>query len=167
GRPPVRTTDDPIGGGGAARAVGRRLAKVEGVGIGRLTALLSVASAAVFLLPARASAQRLSIDGDQFAIDGSRRFLSFITYFDGMNALDVAGDLQFLRDAGFDGVRLWPTRELVRADGSLDPDGLSRLQFVLDRARERRMLVDVTFTAEHVAGLDAAQFRAAMVATAR
>jgi hypothetical protein len=139
------------------------------VGIRRqLIALLFGASITFSaLFPSRASAQRLSIDGDQFAIDGSRRFLTFITYFDGMNAVDVTGDLQFLRDAGFDGVRLWPTRELIRADGSLVPDGLSRLQFVLDRARERRMLVDVTFTAEHVAGLDAAHLRDAIVSTAR
>jgi DNA-binding transcriptional ArsR family regulator len=121
----------------------------------------------VAALAERASAQRLSIDGDQFAVDGSRRFLTFISYFDGMNALDVTDDLQFLHDAGFDGVRLWPTRELIRADGSLDPTGLARLRFVLDRARERRLIVDVTFTAEHVAGLDAAHLRIALAAAAQ
>ena len=75
----------------------------------------------------------------------------------------------YLRSKGFDGVRIWPNLtgpvQLMRSDGSLRPDGLSTLKFILDRARDERLVVDVSFTAEHVAGLDAARLRDAIVAT--
>jgi len=121
-------------------------------------------------IPAAAHAQRLSIQGDRFAIDGSPRFIVFISYFAAMNAVNVTADMKYLRSKGFDGVRIWPNLntgpvQLMRADGSLRPDGLSTLRFILDRARDERLVVDVSFTAEHVAGLDAARFRDGILAT--
>ena len=111
---------------------------------------------AVSLLARDASAQRLTVAGDRFAIDGSPRFLTFISYFGAMGAQDVAADLQFLKESGFDGVRIWPNSpegpQLIRADGSLDQSNLRRLLDILDRARDRRLIVDVTFTAEHIDG---------------
>src|SRR3989442_852485 len=83
-----------------------------------------------------------------------------------MGAADVAAYFQFLKDAGFDGVRIWPNSpeapQLMRGDGSLDPSGLQRLLDILDRARERRLIVDVSFTAEHIGGLTAAAYRTAI-----
>jgi hypothetical protein len=121
-------------------------------------------------LPAAAHAQRLSIQGDRFAIDGSPRFIVFISYFSAMNAVNITADLKYLKSRGFDGVRIWPNLntgpvQLMRSDGTLRPEGLSTLKFILDRARDERLVVDVSFTAEHVAGLDAGRFRDGIVAT--
>jgi hypothetical protein len=121
-------------------------------------------------IPVAAHAQRLSIQGDRFAIDDKPKFLVFISYFAAMNAVNVTADLKYLRSKGFDGVRIWPNLntgpvQLMNADGSLRPDGLSTLKFILDRARDERLVVDVSFTAEHVRGLDAGRFRDGILAT--
>jgi hypothetical protein len=112
----------------------------------------------------------LSIQGDRFAIDDKPKFLVFISYFAAMNAVNITADLKYLRSKGFDGVRIWPNLntgpvQLMRADGSLTADGLSTLRFILDRARDERLVVDVSFTAEHIRGLDAARFRDGILAT--
>lgn len=123
----------------------------------------------VVALAARdACAQRLTVVGDRFAVDGSPRFLTFISYFGAMGAADVAADLQFLKDAGFDGVRIWPNSpegpQLMRADGTLEPSAQQRLTEILERARDRRLVVDVTFTAEHISGMNADAYRRAIAA---
>lgn len=114
-------------------------------------------------------AQTLSIQGDKFAVDGAPKFLTFISYFGAMGAADIAADFRFLRSRGFDGVRIWPCLftgpQLMRGDGTLRPEALDRLRFVLDRARDQRLIVDVSFTGEHIAGLDAARFRDGILAT--
>src|SRR5262245_28177702 len=121
-------------------------------------------------IPVAARAQRLSIQGDRFAIDDKPKFLVFISYFAAMNAVNVTADLKYLRSKGFDGVRIWPNLntgpvQLMNADGSLRPDGLSTLKFILDRAKDERLVVDVSFTAEHIRGLDAGRFRDGILAT--
>jgi hypothetical protein len=126
-----------------------------------------VAIAFVLLLVAGgASAQHLGIDNDRFTIDGTPRFLTFISYFGAMGARDAAADLDFLKASGFDGVRIWPNSpegpQLMRTDGSLDPAQVARLLEILQLARDRRIVVDVTFTAEHIQGLDAAAYREAI-----
>jgi hypothetical protein len=132
--------------------------------------LRPLALVAFTLVAATAEAQRLGIDGQRFTVDGSPRFLTFISYFGAMGARDVAADLEFLKSSGFDGVRIWPNSpegpQLMRGDGQLDPDNLARLTTILERARDRRMIVDITFTAEHVAGLSAGVYRDAMVRAA-
>src|SRR5262245_32000685 len=115
-------------------------------------------------------AQTLSIQGDRFAIDGRPRFLVFISLFGAMGAGNLSADLRLIRSKGFDGIRIWPLLftgpQLMHADGSLSPDALTRLLFVLDRARDERLVVDVSFTGEHIKGLTAARFRDGVVATA-
>jgi hypothetical protein len=126
---------------------------------------------AASLLARDASAQRLTVAGDRFAVDGSPRFLTFISYFGAMGAQDVAADLRFLKESGFDGVRIWPNSpegpQLMRADGSLDQSNLRRLLEILDRARDGRLIVDVTFTGEHIGGLTPAVYRTAIAAATR
>src|SRR6266850_830166 len=124
----------------------------------------------VLAVPVAAHAQRLSIQGDRFAIDGTPRFVTFISYVAAMNAVNPTADLKYLRSKGFDGVRIWPNLntgpvQLMRVDGSLTPGGLSTLKFILDRARDERLVVDVSFTAEHIPGLDAGRFRDAILTT--
>jgi hypothetical protein len=135
-------------------------------GPARLVAVAAIVIAS--LLARTACAQQLTIAGDRFAIDGSPRFLTFISYFGAMGAADLTADFQFLKEAGFDGVRIWPNSpegpQLMRGDGSLDPAGLRRLVEILDRAGDRRLIVDVTFTAEHISGMTAAVYRTAIAA---
>ena len=115
-----------------------------------------------------AQAQRLSIQGDRFAIDGTPRFLTFITYFGAMGAPNVVADLRLIRSLGFDGIRIWPNLDtgpqLMNGDGTLRPDELRRLQFILDQARLERLVVDVTFTYEHIAGMTPATARVGILA---
>src|ERR1700752_2379361 len=111
--------------------------------------LLSVSLSA---LSGRAGAQTLSIQGDRFAVDGTPRFLTFISYFGAMGAGNVTADLQLIRAKGFDGIRIWPLLftgpQMFGSDGRLRPDALTRLLFILDRARDERLIVDVSFTGE-------------------
>jgi hypothetical protein len=115
-----------------------------------------------------AEAQRLTIAGDRFAVDGAPRFLTFISYFGVMEIDDVDEDLAFLKNAGFDGVRIWPNWRdgppLMRSDGTLIATAIERLHRVLDSARAHRLVVDVTFTAEEIPGLDAPQYLRAVTA---
>jgi len=101
-----------------------------------------------------ASAQKLTVQGDRFAVDGSPRFLVFMSFFGAMGAPQIEQDFKFLRSMGFDGVRIWPNLDtgpqLMNSDGSLKVSELQRLKFILDKAREQRLIVDVTFTHEHV-----------------
>jgi len=116
----------------------------------------------------QAQAQKLSILGDRFAIDGTPRFLTFITYFGAMGAPNVIVDLHLLRTLGFDVVRIWPNLDtgpqLMNGDGTLRPDELKRLLLILDQARLEHLLVDVTFTYEHIRGMNAATARAGILA---
>jgi len=123
------------------------------------------------LAPCDAWAQRLTVAGDRFAVDGSPRFLTFISYFDAMGAADVGADLQFLKDAGFDGVRIWPNSledgpKLMRGDGALNPGELNRLLEILNHAVQRRLIVDVSFNAKDIPDLSASEYRAAIAAAA-
>jgi len=115
-----------------------------------------------------AQAQKLSIQGDRFAIDGTPRFLTFMTYFGAMGAPNVIADLHLIRNLGFDGIRIWPNLDtgpqLMNSDGTLRPDELTRLRSILDQARHERLIVDVSFTYEHIRGMDAARARLGIIA---
>jgi hypothetical protein len=115
-----------------------------------------------------AHAQKLSIQGDRFAVDGAPRFLTFMTMFGAMGARDITADLRTLKTLGFDGFRIWPNLDtgpqLFNRDGSLRPAELERLKFILDQARAERLVVDVSFTYEHTPGLDPARARLAIMA---
>jgi hypothetical protein len=109
------------------------------------------------LCAVEAQAQKLSIQGDRFAVDGTPKFLTFITYFGAMGAPNIINDLHLIRSLGFDGIRIWPNLDtgpqLMNGDGTLRPDELKRLLSILDQARLEHLVVDVTFTYEHIAGM--------------
>jgi hypothetical protein len=131
--------------------------------IGRVLVIFAVAC-----LAARAAhAQKLTIQGDRFAIDGTPKFLTFISYFGAMGAPHVAEDLKMLRAFGFDGIRIWPNLDtgpqLMNGDGSLRPGELARLKTILDLARQERLVVDVTFTYEHIPGMTPATAKVGIV----
>ncbi len=115
-----------------------------------------------------AQAQKLSIHGDRFAIDGTPRFLTFMTYFGAMGDPNPIANLHLIRSLGFDGIRIWPNLDtgpqLMNGDGTLRPDELTRLRMILDQARHERLVVDVSFTYEHIRGMDAARARVGILA---
>ena len=83
--------------------------------------------------------------------DGIARWWPLHTHSVGaMGAGNLTADLRLIRSKGFDGIRIWPLLftgpQLMTADGSLSPDALTRLFFVLDRARDEHLVVDVSFT---------------------
>jgi hypothetical protein len=120
------------------------------------------------LLATDAHAQKLSIQGDRFAVEGVPRFLTLMTMFGAMGAPNITADLRTLKNLGFDGVRIWPNLDtgpqLFNRDGTLRPAELDRLRSILDAARAERLIVDVSFTYEHTPGLDAAGARRAILA---
>src|SRR5712692_8475198 len=115
-----------------------------------------------------AQAQKLSIQGDRFAVDGTPKFLTFITYFGAMGARNLINDLHLIRSLGFDGIRLWPNLDTgpqqMNGDGTLRPYDLSRLRCILDQARLEHLVVDVTFTYEHIRGMTPATARLGIMA---
>lgn len=125
-----------------------------------LTALVVVAT--------EAEAQKLSIQGDRFAVDGEPRFLVFISLFGLMGAPNMAADLRTIKSLGFDGFRIWPNLDtgpqIFNSDGSVRAGELQRLRAILDQARRERLVVDVTFTFEHTAGLTPSRVRQGIVA---
>src|ERR1044072_6767347 len=74
-----------------------------------------------------------------------------------MGAPNIAQDFKLLRSLGFDGVRIWPNLDtgpqLMNGDGSLRADERARLKFILDRPRDEGLVVDVSFTYEHISGM--------------
>jgi hypothetical protein len=110
-----------------------------------------------------ARAQRLSIQGQQFTVDGQPKFLTFITYFGGMGAPNVIADLHLMKTLGFDGFRIWPNLDtgpqIMNGDGSLRPSEFSHFLDILNQAKQERLIVDVTFTYEHIPGMTPATAR--------
>lgn len=154
---------------------------------GKYAVCAGVAIAALGLSTGSASAQALAIQGNHFTVDGSARFLKFVTYFD---ALDVpAGQLEtdfnLLKNAvHVDGIRILPNwlaqasrttgrtnagNTVMDENGNLRGGPWNQLIYVLDRARAYGLVVDVTWTAETVgppntsiAALNYGNYRAAL-----
>src|SRR5262249_49753965 len=81
----------------------------------------------------------------------------FISYFGAMGAPHALQDLHFLRGLGFDGVRIWPNLDtgpqIFNGDGSLRDTEFTHFLSILDQAKVERLVVDVTFTFEHIGGM--------------
>jgi hypothetical protein len=110
----------------------------------------------------------LAVDGARFTVNGAPRFLLFISYFDAVRASDAVLDADFawLRRHGIDGVRIFPNwwrcadvrrcgghpgpDTLMAPDGRIRPEVLTRLQEVLAKAGQHRLVVDLSFARETV-----------------
>lgn len=128
--------------------------------------VLVLAAACLVSTPAREAVAPLvlGVADDRMTVDGTPRFLTFISYFDGVRRARGSGvdaDLTFL--AGHvDGVRVLPNwwastcpvrsgdDSLIDVDGRIRPPVWKDLQRVLDAASSRSLLVDLTFTRETV-----------------
>lgn len=107
----------------------------------------------------------LGIAGTQFTVGGAPRFLLFVSYFDAMRAGDLDGDFTYIRQAGFDAVRIFPNWPHYITGAAADDDALftSRGTIreerwpvfvrVLERAAAHGLVVDVSFTRETITGL--------------
>lgn len=143
--------------------------------IGRLALLLLTLGAfATAGSPHSGAPHRLATSGPSFTVDGHVRFLVFISDFDALDSPWVEDDFDYLASR-VDGVRIFAnwwdfegtgpcrlrfspsTVIAVGSDGTVlvRPDRLARLKAVLDAARTRGLLVDLTFAAEPVEGLSA------------
>ncbi len=123
------------------------------------------------LLGANASvAQTLGVNGDHFTVDGIARFLVFVSYFHGLDrpGPTLSADLDWFTSKGVNGIRVWPNvsrPRLMNEDGDLDAAALAKLRSLATEAADRGMIVDVTFTREHVAGdFTMAEYRQATAA---
>src|SRR6266849_612402 len=110
-----------------------------------------------------AQAQRIGIQGARFTVDGTPTFLTFVTYFGGMGAPNVIADLHLMKTLGFDGFRIWPNLDtgpqIMNGDGSLRPNEFAQFLSILNQAKQERLIVDVTFTYEHIPGMTPATAR--------
>jgi hypothetical protein len=138
----------------------------------------------------------LTVEGDAFAVDGARRFLLFVSYFDGVRQAStpeglarLEGDFEYLsRTVRVDGIRVMPnwwrySTELPTPDGNvkavdtlfdpaqpaaLRPAPLAALKTLIERAAAHGLIVDVTFTRETLTpDMNADAYREAVVAAAR
>jgi hypothetical protein len=137
----------------------------------------------------------LEVEGDHFTGNGVPRFLLFVSYYDAMrrsnaggtNTGDLDTDFQYLKDHGYDGIRILPNwlhyaqygcgthgaadDGLFTATGALREEQWPVFKRVLDRAAANGVLVDVTFTRETVtgtySGVSVANYRAQIVEVAR
>lgn len=120
-------------------------------------------------VPAPSAPPALATDGLRFTIDGTPRFLVVISYFDALRASDAVLDADFawLRRHGIDGVRIFPNwwrcaavrrcgghagadTLMAAPGGQLRPERLARLQQVLAKAAQHRLIVDLSFARETV-----------------
>src|SRR5205814_2089568 len=132
------------------------------------------AFAMALLLPHLAAAEVTVKNGDPggnnyFSIDGTPRFLVFVSYFDGFDVPtgNYIDDLNWLRARGVDGIRIlanwwvapsdytagplqYSQNTLFLPNGTLRSVARDAMGWYLDRARDAGMVVDLTLTAETV-----------------
>lgn len=110
----------------------------------------------------------LTIDGRAFKVNGTAKFLVFVSYFDAFDVsnANLASDFAALKSRGVDGVRIFPNwwglnspapstkyyaqDTLIDTDGYLRSGPLDKFLDILDIAKSEGLLVDVTFSAESV-----------------
>ena len=116
--------------------------------------VLLLCAIAYLSVPAAAAAQSLAVQGDRFAVDGEPRFLVFVSYFDGLHrpTIDLIDrDLQYLKDKGVEGIRVfpdWHAPRLLDSGGAVDNQSLGRLLTLVGRAAAKGLMVDVSFDPE-------------------
>lgn len=120
-----------------------------------LRAILCVAMLGFWPASSRAAVPVLAINGDHFTVNGIGRFLLFVSYFHGLDRPThvMEADLNWLRDRGVNGVRVWPNAgvtKLMNANGDLNQVALARLKLLVNAAASRGMIVDVTLNREGV-----------------
>ena len=102
---------------------------------------------------ANLGAQTLALQGDHLAVNGTGRFVVFISYYDGLSASDATleTDFQYFAQNHIDGVRVftgWDGTSLIDASGNIASAIDARLTALLNKAAQKGLLVDLTFAWE-------------------
>jgi hypothetical protein len=140
-----------------------------------------LASAAMLISPVSAQSPplKLTISADTghayFRVDGVPRFLTFISYVDALRRMNASGgvteDFERINLRGFDGIRIFPNWWHYACGGNTAADDdalftssgnggvirqtkLQLLKDVLDAAKTYNLLVNVSFTADTITGMD-------------
>ena len=132
-----------------------------------------------FFLFHSVQALTLGINGNKFTIDGSAKFLTFVSYFDALRASNgtLDSDFAYLKSKGIDGVRIFPNwwgaynknnpphdTLMNPADGTLRSTQLAKLKTVVEKANSKGLVVDVSF-AKEIEQLSLANYKKAIVST--
>src|SRR5262245_16408403 len=129
----------------------------------RMQTVMVAAGLCLSMTPAAARAQTLGVSGNKITVDNVPRFLVFVSYFD---ALDVPSgnaisDFDQLHAWGVDGIRIFPNwwteqphayagDPFIGPVGTVRNDVFNNMVWYLDRASERGMLVDISFSGESI-----------------
>ena len=125
----------------------------------------------------------VTLDGNHYNIDGQPKFLIFTSYMDGWraprpgpcndpNVTSLQCDFRWLKQTGFDGVRIFPNwwlytdlsdptwprtawwwDDILFTPTGLRPGRIEQLKSILDAAGDAGLVVDLTFTRETVCGI--------------
>jgi hypothetical protein len=131
----------------------------------------TVFAIALMLVPfdwvVRANEPALTIDGTHFKVNGSQKFLVFVSYQDAIDAgANTDRDFKQLKALGVDGVRIWPNwftkatfhdlpttyagDTVIDSDGGIREGPWEALVDIIDKAGQYGLLVDLTFSGDTV-----------------
>lgn len=108
--------------------------------------------------------RNLKIQNGLFFVKGNLTFLLGITYFDALSAPHniLESDIAYLKTRRFNAIRVFATWHeefqpraisIMRNNGTLNPDGITRLKHVLNVARYHGFIVDLVFSREALNGI--------------
>jgi hypothetical protein len=108
--------------------------------------------------------RNLKIESGMFIVKKNPTFLLGITYFDALSAPDhiIENDIVFLKLRRFNSIRVFATwheefqpraTSVIRNNGTLNPDGVTRLKHVLNVARTHGFVVDIVFSRQALDGI--------------
>jgi hypothetical protein len=106
----------------------------------------------------------LKIQDGLFVIKKNPTFLLGISYFDALSAPTqiIESDIRFLKARGFNAIRVWATWHeefqprvisLIKSNGTLNPEGVTRVKGVLNIARAHGFVVKLVFSRAALEGI--------------
>jgi hypothetical protein len=113
----------------------------------------------------------------KFIVRGAPAFLLGISYFDAMTASQtiLEHDFTYLKSRGFNAVRVWATWyshhqprtiSLIRRNGTIHPIAWSRMKRVLEVAKHKGFVVNVTFSRDAINLISVANYKKGIRAAA-
>ena len=112
----------------------------------------------------------LKIQSGLFVVKSNPTFLLGISYFDALSApINILeSDISFLKARGFNALRVWGTWHdehqprainVIRNNGTLDLDGVSKLKRVLNVARTNGFIVKLVFSRSAIEGIGVENYK--------
>jgi endo-1,4-beta-mannosidase len=109
----------------------------------------------LFFVPVLFAQTELAIVNGRFELGGKPVFLYGISYYGALGAPRnlVLQDLDDMQTAGFNWIRVWANWQAfgqpayaVDAQGEVDPDGMARLNWLVEECDRRHLVIDVTLS---------------------